>query len=911
MQQLKSSLGICDENGIRGWVIDTHNPNERLEVEIFIDGELIVKTLANIFRQDLLDNGIGDGYCAFHVAIPNKFFDGIEHSVAVKEVVTGVLVTGSPKTFTLKRLKGTVDFCDENGIGGWAIDMTKPHVPVELEIFIDDSLVFHITANLFRQDLFDTKLGKGNCAFNVSIPGKFLDGVEHSVSIQEVVTKTGLQGSPKIFKLFPNVRGAIDRCDETGIFGWVINENNPSQSVEIDIFIDDELIAHTTANLFRQDLLDVKLGNSNYGFMVPILDKFFDNKDHVISLYNVATNLPIVISKIDLWLNTKHQIIYNPNLFVCDFAFVLNNDIIILIGYVTKDHKELDIRLFHNKIKINLIGNIVYYFRSDLLVLYPWSHSINLGFICVVNFNLKYNLDDDIYLILDYNNKQQRLLIKPQKMLWITLYEFIEKHKYMVGNLFKLLNLHLNANDKSKLNKFISNFYYNNFNSNYLSAQTSLFQDYRIFFAIDYAYSLNTAGILIFGWQIIFNSKFTIYVYDDNNNKIDITNKFFLISRKDVLNSYKTRFPDINEYCGFVCLIPLVTKPNDLRMILIDFEELDEYSIKIPVNNENKQGIALIKEIFSKVPMIEPNRLYQFFEQVLGNAIIDINQHNKIDVTERLIITQYGTPIKQPTVSVIIPLYGRYDFIRYQLSHFTDDKDFQFIDLIYVIDDPNIIIAANEYATMYQPVFNIPFRTVSYGYNLGFAGANNVGVSFARTDVILLMNSDILPKQSGWITILKTHLESLLNVGAVAPLLQFADDSIQHAGMITQRNTRFPGFLFNIHPNKGQPWYGTDEPYQCAMLTGACLMLNKQVYLNIGGLDESYILGDFEDSDLCLALRKQGKTLWLVPKAKLWHLERQSQNLNSEIGFRQLLTLHNAWIFQNKIRNDLIANPEV
>jgi GT2 family glycosyltransferase len=86
-------------------------------------------------------------------------------------------------------------------------------------------------------------------------------------------------------------------------------------------------------------------------------------------------------------------------------------------------------------------------------------------------------------------------------------------------------------------------------------------------------------------------------------------------------------------------------------------------------------------------------------------------------------------------------------------------------------------------------------------------------------------------------------------------------------------------------------------------------MLDKALYLEMGGLDEGYVIGDFEDSDLCLALRKRGKRLWLVPEAKLWHLERQSQNLESISGYRQLLTLFNGWRFYRKIRDGKIADP--
>ncbi len=91
----------CDADGIRGWVIDKNDISCHLEIDVFIDGELIIRTVANDFRQDLLDAGISNGYCSFNIPIPDKFFDSIEHSIDIKEVLTGISLSNSPKEFVL------------------------------------------------------------------------------------------------------------------------------------------------------------------------------------------------------------------------------------------------------------------------------------------------------------------------------------------------------------------------------------------------------------------------------------------------------------------------------------------------------------------------------------------------------------------------------------------------------------------------------------------------------------------------------------------------------------------------------------------------------------------------------------------------------------------------------------------
>ena len=88
-------------------------------------------------------------------------------------------------------------------------------------------------------------------------------------------------------------------------------------------------------------------------------------------------------------------------------------------------------------------------------------------------------------------------------------------------------------------------------------------------------------------------------------------------------------------------------------------------------------------------------------------------------------------------------------------------------------------------------------------------------------------------------------------------------------------------------------------------------MLSKKEYLAVDGLDDKYIVGDFQDSDFSLKLRARNKRLYLVPAAKLWHLERQSQYLgDNQRGVRDMLTLYNAWRYRNKIACGKLPDPE-
>jgi cellulose synthase/poly-beta-1,6-N-acetylglucosamine synthase-like glycosyltransferase len=129
----------------------------------------------------------------------------------------------------------------------------------------------------------------------------------------------------------------------------------------------------------------------------------------------------------------------------------------------------------------------------------------------------------------------------------------------------------------------------------------------------------------------------------------------------------------------------------------------------------------------------------------------------------------------------------------------------------------------------------------------------------------------------------------------VGPRLLAASGGIQHAGMRFQWLPEF-GIWANVHPGAGldpalDPASGpTDVP----AVTGACLAVRREDFMRVGGWDTGYVIGDFEDSDLCLKLRSLGRRIVYEPAVELTHLERQSFALLGGGEFRQQVVLVNA-----------------
>ena len=92
-------------------------------------------------------------------------------------------------------------------------------------------------------------------------------------------------------------------------------------------------------------------------------------------------------------------------------------------------------------------------------------------------------------------------------------------------------------------------------------------------------------------------------------------------------------------------------------------------------------------------------------------------------------------------------------------------------------------------------------------------------------------------------------------------------------------------------------------------VTGACMLIRRSDFDAIDGWDTGYLIGDFEDSDLCLKLRNKGKNCVYVPTVELTHLERQSFNLTGAGDFRMKVVILNAVRHQGRW-NGLLAGKQ-
>lgn len=418
---------------------------------------------------------------------------------------------------------------------------------------------------------------------------------------------------------------------------------------------------------------------------------------------------------------------------------------------------------------------------------------------------------------------------------------------------------------------------------------------------IDLCTITDTNLFYLSGWALTENALDNIVLEDAEGSIYQVTECYRYL-RSDI----NSKFNLVSEYnAGILCACRL---PFDFKAkkLIIKVPGYSLMGADIEITPSHFSKTALLKQYLSLIN-VHTAGFFDGGQPAVLRHLADIWQGESLMEGLSSKVNHFGELNNDPLVSVIIPIYGRYDFLQHQLLAFLNDDDMQNHEIIYVLDDPRI---EREFNIMCHGVFNTfkhPFKTIYAGKNLGFAGANNLGATVANGKYLLALNSDVMPSTTGWLGRLVEKFSTLDSPGILGTKLVYEDETIQHIGMVFQDDAYYPGIWMNYHPHKGMPSHliNTKETKLTELVTGACMLMEKDFFISVGGFDTRYILGDFEDSDLCMKAYQHNKKIYIDTQESLYHLERLSQNLVDSGDWKYKLTLLNG-LYQKEKWGDAI-----
>ena len=169
------------------------------------------------------------------------------------------------------------------------------------------------------------------------------------------------------------------------------------------------------------------------------------------------------------------------------------------------------------------------------------------------------------------------------------------------------------------------------------------------------------------------------------------------------------------------------------------------------------------------------------------------------------------------------------------------------------------------------------FTVICDERRFNWSALNNRAVAGAPSDLLLFLNNDIEALQPGWLEAMAAQALRPA-VGAVGAVLLYPNGRIQHAGVATGlkglADHVYAGLPHAAPVHRCRPQLLTSW----GAVTGACLMLRRELFEQAGGFDEGFPV-EFNDLELCLRLSQQGYRHVVVPEAVLIHHESQSRTV--------------------------------
>ena len=371
------------------------------------------------------------------------------------------------------------------------------------------------------------------------------------------------------------------------------------------------------------------------------------------------------------------------------------------------------------------------------------------------------------------------------------------------------------------------------------------------------------------------------------------SNADIIYSDEDYLSSAKNRInpffkpcwsPDLFLSMDYISNFFVVRNTLlDLYKILEVYESAQFYEFILRIS-ENTDKIFRIPLILVSIRLNNDPSFTDGFSTKALKAISDFLSKKKINAIASLNDLPTGTTSfrvryllsNEPKVSIIIPTKDNKLLLDRCISAIKNKTDYSNYEII-IIDNNSVKKDTVTYLK------SLPYTIIKHQEPFNFSTMNNISVSKSIGDYLLFMNDDAAPIDSGWLTEMVSICQQE-NVGVVGPKLVHSDRTIQHAGIsLLRTGAGFHPFQ-NVQHNKPTYFGLANMIRNCSAVTGACLLIKRKVFEEIGMFDEDFDLY-YVDTDLCMKTIKKGYRVIYTPYALLLHQGSSTIKENSSAFF--------------------------
>lgn len=234
---------------------------------------------------------------------------------------------------------------------------------------------------------------------------------------------------------------------------------------------------------------------------------------------------------------------------------------------------------------------------------------------------------------------------------------------------------------------------------------------------------------------------------------------------------------------------------------------------------------------------------------------------------------RFAAPNPAPLVSLIIPTRDKVELLRGCVESILTKTTYAPYEII-VVDNGSTEAETLKYLGEIERQENV--RVLFWDKPFNYSAINNFAVTEARGTIVGLINNDIEVITPEWLTEMVSWAAQE-DIGCVGAKLYYPDDTVQHAGVILGIGG-VAGHSHKYFPRSHHGYFGRLKLVQnFSAVTGACLLVKKKIYEEVGGLDSENLTVAFNDVDFCLEVRRAGYVNVWTPYAEAYHLESVSR----------------------------------
>ena len=262
---------------------------------------------------------------------------------------------------------------------------------------------------------------------------------------------------------------------------------------------------------------------------------------------------------------------------------------------------------------------------------------------------------------------------------------------------------------------------------------------------------------------------------------------------------------------------------------------------------------------------------------------------------------------KEPLVSIIIPTKDAAEITGQCLRSVYEETTYRNFEVIVVnnnSEEKATFALFEKYKKKYKN-----FRVIDANFEFNYSKINNMAVRESKGEYIVLLNNDTKIITPNWLELMVGYA-SQRHVGAVGVQLIYPDDTVQHGGVVLGLGVASHVFM-NL-PKDAVIWGGRlSVPYDYSAVTAACLMVARDKWNEVGGLEEKLKVA-FNDVDFNLKLLEKGYYNVFLPMVKLYHYESKSRGVDDTPEKKARFDFEQEFMYKKwakRIKNDEFYNP--